>query len=141
MQKIILLVVMLLSGFIFGQVKPKEQQKMNTVTVKISNALTDKGKMHIAVYDKISFFKKPLFGKISEIKNGVSKVVFKNIPKGIYAVVCYHDENNNNKLDFDERGIPIENYGNTGEMAMYGPPTFENSKIVIEEDKTVVIEL
>lgn len=141
MQKIILLVILLFSEFIFGQVKPKEKKEMNIVTVKVFNALTDEGKMQIAVYNKISFLKRPLFWSASKIKNGISKAVFKNVPKGIYAILCYHDENNNNKLDFDERGMPIENYGNTGEMAMYGPPTFEDSKIVIKKDKTVVIEL
>lgn len=138
MQKIILLLILFVSNFILGQTEKKQDI---TITVKVLNATSDKGKMLIAIYNEANFLKKPLFGKSSTIKNGKAEVIFNNISKGSYAIVCFHDENNNNLLDFDERGVPKESYGNTGEMAIFEPPTFEKSKILITKNKVVKIKL
>src|SRR5579871_2241140 len=46
----------------------------------------------------------------SSIKNATTEVDFTGIPPGKYAMVCYHDENNNGKFDENMLGMPKEGY-------------------------------
>ena len=41
------------------------------------------------------------FSKNAKIENGKSVVTFTDVPKGEYAVICFHDKNDNDKMDFD----------------------------------------
>jgi len=57
------------------------------------------------------------------------KIVFTNLPEGIYAVSVFHDENMNQKLDKNFMGIPKEGYGaSSNPKKKMGPPTFEETK-------------
>ena len=75
-----------------------------------------------------------------EIKEGISEVKFVNILPGEYAVVCYHDKNNNGKMDFTTNGMPLEDYGASNNVMNFGPPTFENAKFNVS-DKNVYLEI
>ena len=49
-------------------------------------------------------------GEASSIKNAYAEVDFTGIAPGKYALVCYHDENNNGKFDETMLGMPEEGY-------------------------------
>ena len=83
----------------------------NTITAKVINATSDGGTVEFALYNKTNFRMKPLQGAKSKIVNGKSVVVFENIEAGEYAIICYHDKNNNDKMDFEANGMPLEDYG------------------------------
>ena len=54
---------------------------------------------------------------------------FSDVPSGIYAISAYHDDNSNEALDFDTRGIPFEPTGNSGNAkGFFGPPSFDQMK-------------
>jgi uncharacterized protein (DUF2141 family) len=57
------------------------------------------------------------------------KVIFENVPYGVYAVSVMHDENGNGRMDKGFLGIPKEGFGvsNNPEIKM-GPPTFSESR-------------
>ena len=57
------------------------------------------------------------------------KVIFENVPFGVYAVSVLHDENGNGKMDKGFLGIPKEGFGvsNNPEIKM-GPPSFAESR-------------
>ncbi len=38
-----------------------------------------------------------------------------------YTISCYHDKNDNAKMDFDINGMPLEVYGFTYNMNRFGP--------------------
>lgn len=58
-------------------------------------------------------------------KLGFSTVVFDNLPPGRYAVGCYHDENDNGKLDTSWIGYPVEGYALSNDIrAVVSRPTF-----------------
>ena len=62
-------------------------------------------------------------------------LTFENVVPGTYAIMVMHDANDNKQMDM-ENGIPKESWANTGEMNLYGPPTFEGAKFeVTEEDQ------
>ena len=104
------------------------------ITVKVSNLINDEGKVSFVLFDKITFMKRPLKSKRAMILDGKSTVTFKNLKKGKYSVVCFHDKNNNYRIDFDESGVQIEKYASTKHRLIFGPTTFENSKFWLEEE-------
>ena len=112
----------------------------NTVTATVINATSDAGKVGFALYDKTNFRIKPIQGAASKIVNGKSVVVFKNVTAGEYAVICYHDKNNNDKMDFETNGMPLEDYGASNNVMNFGPPKFEDAKFTII-DKNVSLEI
>jgi uncharacterized protein (DUF2141 family) len=112
----------------------------NTVTATVINATSDAGKVGFALYDKTNFRMKPIQGAASKIVNGKSVVVFKNVTAGEYAVICYHDKNNNDKMDFETNGMPLEDYGASNNVMNFGPPKFEDAKFTII-DKNVSLEI
>ena len=42
---------------------------------------------------------------------GTQTVVFTELKPGAYAVITFHDENDNGKLDENASGLPTEGYG------------------------------
>ena len=111
------------------------------ITVTVVNATTDNGKVSFALYDQITFMKTPLKGASAKIIKGKSTVTFKNITQGEYSVICFHDKNNNGKIDFNENGMPLEDYGASNNNMDFGPPSFLDSKFtVIEEDVSLEIK-
>lgn len=113
----------------------------NKITAIVINATSDAGKVSYALYDKENFRKEPIEAKSSVIKEGKSIVVFNNVPKGEYAVICFHDKNDNDKMDFQPNGMPIEDYGvSTNNINRFGPPEFEDAKFSVV-DKNVSLEI
>ena len=112
----------------------------NTITAKVINATSDEGKVEFALYNKTNFRMKPLQGAESKIVNGKSVVVFEDIEAGEYAIICYHDKNNNGKMDFEANGMPIEDYGASNIVMNFGPPKFEDAQFTII-DKNVSLEI
>ena len=111
------------------------------ITVTVVNATTDNGKVSFALYDQATFMKIPLKGASAKIIQGKSTVTFKNIAQGEYSVICFHDKNNNGKIDFNENGMPLEDYGASNNNMDFGPPSFLDSKFtVIEEDVCLEIK-
>ncbi|MDX6746200.1 DUF2141 domain-containing protein [Polaribacter sp. PL03] len=112
----------------------------NKITVTVVNATSDAGKIGYALYTKDNFMGIPVAGTNGKIVNGKSTIVFENIPAGEYAVICYHDKNNNDKMDFAKNRMPLEDYGASNNVMAFAPPTFENAKFVVK-DKEVSLEI
>ena len=106
------------------------------VTVNISNLNSDNGKVFVAIYNSEgSFLNKGYKSLVTEIDNNFCRVTFKNIPKGIYAISMYHDENDNNEMDTNFLGIPKEDYGcSNNANGFMGPPKWEDAKFEVKEE-------
>lgn len=58
---------------------------------------------------------------------------------GRYAVVVYHDENDNHKFDRNWVGLPIEGFGVSNDPTLYlAPPSFEEAAFEVNGDLTNV---
>lgn len=110
------------------------------ITVTVVNATANEGQIGFALFDKDSFMKTPLSAKMASIENGKSSIVFNNVSDGVYAILCYHDKNNNGKMDFTPNGIPLESYGASNNNMRFAPPTFDESKFVVT-DKNVTLNI
>lgn len=111
-----------------------------TITATVVNVTSDTGKVGFALYDKTNFRMQPLQTFAATIVNGKSTVIFKNVEAGEYAVICYHDKNENNKMDFMPNGMPLENYGASNNNMTFGPPKYEDAKFRVD-DKNVSLEI
>jgi outer membrane protein len=67
--------------------------------------------------------------------------VLNGVPAGRYALVVYHDQNANRKLDSNFIGIPKEAIGFSNAYRPKGPPSFEPAAIALGDDENRVIDL
>ena len=119
------------------------QEETFNLTVNIAGINSDKGSLLVGIYKtEKSFLKKPFKSDIIKIKNKKSIVIFKNIPKGTYAVSFVHDENDNKKMDTNFIGIPKEDFGcSNNATGFMGPPKYKDAKFQLTENKTIDIKI
>lgn len=116
----------------------------SNIEVRVTNLNSNDGKVFVALYDSEgSFLNKGIKSIKTSVDDKTCKVVFENIPDGIYAVSLFHDENNNGKMDTGAFGIPKEDYGcSNNAKGFMGPPKWEDAKFQIKgESKKFQIEL
>ena len=145
MLKVVAVIIMYLVSFAgHSQTinNPAESKSGRAVQVVINKITSDKGSVRFALYDSEKNFneRKPLQAKSSAIRNGRTKVTFTGLQPGIYSVVCYHDVNSNEQFDFQENGMPLEDYGSTKNVFRFGPPRFSDSKFELR-DKDLTFEI
>ena len=107
------------------------------LTIKITGAMPNQGQVYLAIFDKADQFPggKPL--KLITARENSAKV---HLQKGIYAVVAYQDENNNNKLDKNFIGLPKERVGASGKKS-FGKPKFSNAAFKLDKNGVISINL
>ena len=102
-----------------------------TITVTIENVLTDGGTILAGLHTADTFMKGAgVINAMEPAKAGEVTLTFENVQPGDYAIMVMHDTNDNKQMDM-ENGMPKESYASTGEMNMYGPPTFEGAKFEV----------
>ena len=109
---------------------PVEEGKMIKVSVPVKSA---SGNVVFGLFEENNFLKNPTQSKISAINDGNAIAIFSGIVPGTYAIVIFHDKNENSILDFDENGIPKENYGVSNNTFGYGPPQWHDSKFNVQD--------
>ncbi|MCH2217667.1 MAG: DUF2141 domain-containing protein [Flavobacteriales bacterium] len=115
-----------------------EQQK--TITATVVNISNNEGKVSFALYNKETFMKTPLQAKNAKVVNGRSTVVFENLESGTYAILCFHDRNNNGKMDFKDNGMPMEDYGVSNNVMSFAQPSYQDAKFDLG-DKDLSLEI
>jgi uncharacterized protein (DUF2141 family) len=100
----------------------------------------------IELSDKDGFLNDPnRFAAVALKANAAMKsaVVLTNLDPGQYAIILFHDENGNGKLDKNALGVPIEPYGFSNNVRGFlGPPAFEEAIMEVNVgDKAVHIAL
>lgn len=137
MARIILHISLFLLSFtLLSQNKNKEI----SITVEINQIVNDKGIVSFSLYQEDGFLEQPIQKKEIKIVNGQASVIFENVEKGIYSIICFHDSNGNGRLDFSPNRMPLEDIGISTSVIMYGPPTFEQTKFVVSESMKMEIK-
>jgi len=101
------------------------------------------GTVVVGLYDnKGSFLKTSHRSLNSKIKNKMADVTFEDIPDGIYAISCYHDEDDNGKLDMFLGMYPKEPYGTSNNApARFGPPKWDDAKFEIKNGEIATFDI
>ncbi len=140
MKTLALLVAMFISNFF---IQAQEEIKGVTITVTVPNVTSSEGEILFGLYNENTFMKAaPLKGEKSSIQDGTATISFKNVPEGVFAISCFHDKNGNNRMDFEENGMPKESYGVSNNNMSYGPPMWSDAKFEVgSEDLELEIRM
>ena len=112
-----------------------QESKGQTITVTIENAKNDNGKLLVSLNTKDTFMKGAgIQSTASEIKDGKATITFENVAPGDYAIMVLHDENDNQRMDFEDNGMPKESYGMSNNPRSFGPPIYEDAKFTLAND-------
>lgn len=117
-----------------------------TISVAVTGLHSDKGKVYMSLYNSEKGYPKDASVayrlSFAAIQGRAATVVFAGIPKGTYAIACFHDENNNGKLDANFLGIPKEGTGASNDArGSMGPPKFKDAKFQLVSDTTLTIRM
>lgn len=137
MKKLALVLVLAFISFTINA----QEDKGATVTVIIENVLSEGGTILGGLHTSDTFMKgNGILNAMAPAKTGEVTLTFENVEPGTFAIMVMHDANDNKQMDFESNGMPKESYGTSGEMNMFGPPSFETSKFeVTDEDQEIRI--
>lgn len=106
---------------------------------------SSEGSIQVAIYREEKGFLKDEYvfrNAGSEATEGMTRVVFEDLPAGEYALAIFHDENGNDELDTNWIGIPKEPFGfSVTGMKTFGPPKFHECVIDLKKDLVIQIPL
>lgn len=146
MGKLFILSLLLL-GIITTNTKTKTSSY--SLTIKTAGLENSEGTIIFALYNKDGSIPDQKIRKYyrksnADIVDRKSEITFNNLPKGLYAVTIFHDENNNGKIDtkfmlpLPDEGVGFSNYEDFG---LNNRPNFKNASFNIEKDTTIVVKI
>ena len=109
-----------------------------SLEMEINNLESNEGPIYIRILDENE---NPVIVGTSPVINYSAEISFDSIFPGKYAIQFFHDENENQKMDFNLIGIPKEKFGSSNDVKpILGPPKFEKMLFEIYEDKKIIMK-
>lgn len=112
--------------------------KTATISVVVENIETNHGTVNIGLCDKGLSRDACPYDKEVRASAGFVETTFENILPGNYAIVAYHDENENGQFD-RLLGLPREPYALSGRAAKKMVPSFNDAALPIVEGYSAVV--
>jgi len=134
MKQLFPVVLLLFTSVLFAQ--------EHTLTINVRGASSDEGKLLYSIFSNEDGFPKDVEkaidkGFISLVKG--EALLSLELPSGTYAIMVFHDEDDNNEMKTNWLGMPKEGVGNSNNHK--GFPSYKKSVFKLSEDKTVIINL
>ena len=107
----------------------------NTVIGVVTKFEDDEGSCRACLFNSKESMEKetPLQCVQVKVENRKAEVVFRNVPDGEYAIMLFHDRNNNGKMDTNFLGIPSEGYGaSQNKLPFAAAPKFDANKFQVK---------
>jgi len=135
MQLILSYLMLLITGMVM--------HAQNTIEVSMTDFDHDNGHVRVGLYNDESKFLNVTFKSVkAEIANGKAAVSFMDIPDGIYAISCYHDEDDSGSLNMIMGMIPSEPYGTSNNAkGFFGPPKWKDAKFLVKDGELTKLEI
>lgn len=115
------------------------------LVVTIKEIRDTAGNLRVSLYGDAESFRKEdraLKAVSLPAARGETRVTFDGLPPGRYAVMAYHDENGDGKLNLRLGMFPTEGYALSNNPRVMGPPKFADSAFEIaapEAEATLVL--
>jgi uncharacterized protein (DUF2141 family) len=117
----------------------------STLTIRVVGAKNSKGQIAIALFNGEAGFPGDKSKALRTLQTKIdpqtlsAQVTLDALPRGVYAVSVFHDENSNGQLDKNVFGIPKEGYGasNNPKKSM-GPPKFADARFQLDQPEKVI---
>jgi uncharacterized protein (DUF2141 family) len=92
------------------------------------------GSVRCGLFQRSGWLKKPLRAAAAPGNASPALCVFEDLSPGTYGISAFHDRNDNQKLDTNLIGVPVEDYGaSNNARGVFGPPKFDDARF--EYDK------
>ena len=142
------LIVSFLLLFVYPEINAQQNASTGNCNLEllINSVKKRDGNFFIAIYNQPKGFRSPEYAyrtSIIAVKENKQQVVFKDLPKGTYAIAVFQDWNGNQTLDLNWVGVPTEPYGfSNNPKLLFGPPGFEQCAFsLITESLQIQIDL
>lgn len=121
-------------------------QKLYTLSVVVDGVRNSTGNIGMLIFNSRQGWpdelKSALRGATVPAEAGKTTVKIEGLPAGDYGVLVIHDENMNQKLDRDWKGIPSEQWGMSNNPKVYlSAPSFDRARFHLTGDMEIHIIL
>lgn len=112
--------------------------------LKFNQLRDSRGSVAIALFSAGNSKDFPEKGSLINAKYGIKSgqaFIFKDLPKGTYAIAAFHDANDDGVLNTSFLGIPREGIAFSNNPTLYfGAPSFEKCSFRLEEDQVIELD-
>ena len=146
-MKVIIYILFIITTISSNNVFSQEENSIYYITdlrgdisleMEINNLQSNNGPLYIRILDGNE---NPVIVGTSPVINYSARISFDSISPGKYAIQFFHDENENQKMDFSLIGIPKEKFGSSNNVKpILGPPKFEKMLFNLTENKKVIMK-
>ena len=146
-MKVIIYILFIITTISSNNVFSQEENSIYYITdlrcdisleMEINNLQSNNGPLYIRILDENE---NPVIVGTSPVINYSARISFDSISPGKYAIQFFHDENENQKMDFSLIGIPKEKFGSSNNVKpILGPPKFEKMLFNLTENKKVIMK-
>ena len=146
-MKVIIYILFIITTISSNKVFSQEENSIYYITdlrgdisleMEINNLQSNNGPLYIRILDENE---NPVIVGTSPVINYSARISFDSISPGKYAIQFFHDENENQKMDFSLIGIPKEKFGSSNDVKpVLGPPKFEKMLFEIYDNKKIVMK-
>lgn len=111
-----------------------------TLTVELNHVTSDQGTLNVAVYDSEQSFRKTVTrGVRVPARKGSVSVEIDDLPAGDYAVMVFHDLDDDGELATNLLGIPKEPWGGSLQgRSVFGAPGWKDVRFELPETGTSI---
>lgn len=102
--------------------------------VEVAGVKDARGQVRVGLYADPKTFRKEehaLAVKTAPAAAGAVRVRFDGLAPGRYAIMAYHDEDGNGRLNLRFGMFPAEGYGLSNNPKVMGPPAFDDSAFAL----------
>ncbi len=111
-----------------------------SVTVAVEGVRGNRGTVRVGLFRRDGFPRNEraaLHGTEISAASSNRVVVVANVPAGDYAILAYHDENGNGRLDYDFLGRPKEGYGVSNDARhAFRAPRYDEARVMVGADRS-----
>ena len=146
-MKVIIYILFIITTISSNKVLSQEENNIYYITdlrgdisleMEINNLQSNNGPLYIRILDENE---NPVIVGTSPVINYSARISFDSISPGKYAIQFFHDENENQMMDFSLIGIPKEKFGSSNNVKpILGPPKFEKMLFNLTENKKVIMK-
>ena len=145
-MKVIICILFIITTISSNKVFSQEENSIYYITdlrgdisleMEINNLQSNNGPLYIRILDENE---NPVIVGTSSVINYSARISFDSIYPGKYAIQFFHDENENQKMDFSLIGIPKEKFGSSNDVKpLLGPPKFKKMLFNLNDNKKVIM--
>jgi uncharacterized protein (DUF2141 family) len=122
---------------------PTPEATAADLRVQVGGVKSAQGHVRVDVCVSSEFLKDCHYSASAPAARGVTTVLVRDVPPGVYAVQAYHDRNDNHAVDRNIFGLPTEAVGFSNDAPIrMAPPKFKSAAFDYDGgEKTITLQL